>query len=195
MKFQETRLTAVNIQECQRRAKECNKAIFAGTLLQEKRDKNGVFKTPHGGTAIVANDSLCRPFVEADDATGIWATLAKQTRITGVWYQVLPRLRVLCWSFYGHTQNNDGSYKTLNDHFVEQLLLISAQFGDIPVILGGIFNVIQVNLIPLLQQNFLGGPIRLLSVMKRDLARDLSHTRDPPTLSILLTAVLPLMGC
>ena len=138
--LQETRLTSINIQECQKRAQEHGKNVFVGALLQEKPDKNGLFKSPHGGTAILASGSLCRPFIEADDSTGIWTSLKKQTRISGVWCQVLPKLRVLCWSIYGYTQNADGSYRTLNDFLLQQIFLISSQFGDIPVIVGGDFQ-------------------------------------------------------
>ena len=138
--LQETRLTTTNIQECRKRANEFDKAVFTGTLMQEKKDKNGTFKPPHGGTAILAAGSVCRPFVASDDSTGTWAHIEKTSRITGAWYQVLPKLKILCWSFYGFTRNSDGSFQKINDHLLEQILLISAQFGDIPVIIGGDFQ-------------------------------------------------------
>ena len=75
-----------------------------------------------------------------DDSTGLWKNICDSTRITGIWYQVLPKLRILCWSFYGQTYCADGSHKAVNDHLLEQIFEISSQFGDIPVLVAGDFQ-------------------------------------------------------
>ena len=138
--LQEVRLSSKNIKECEKKVADFGKKIFTGPLLKERRDKNGTFKTPHGGTAFLAPNELCKKFDEKDDTTGVWKSLKESTRITAVWYQVLPKLRILCWSFYGQTYCVDGSHKVVNNHLLEQVLLISSQFGDIPVLIGGDFQ-------------------------------------------------------
>ena len=138
--LQEVRLTNQNIKDCEKKALDFGKKIFTTSLLKERRDKNGIFKTPHGGTAILAPGELCKKFDVNDDSTGLWKNLSESTRICGIWYQVLPKLRILCWSFYGQTFCSDGSHKAINNFLLEQLLIISSQFGDIPVLIAGDFQ-------------------------------------------------------
>ena len=138
--LQEVRLAKHNIKECESRAAECGKKIFTSSLLRERKDKNGIFKTPHGGTAFLGPSELCKKFDVNDDSTGLWKNICDSTRITGIWYQVLPKLRILCWSFYGQTYCADGSHKAVNDHLLEQIFEISSQFGDIPVLVAGDFQ-------------------------------------------------------
>lgn len=105
-----------------------------------KKDSRGVFKTPHGGTAIACQTGFGLPFAKDDDATQLWDKLWQTKRIAGAWLQVLPRTRLLSFSFYGYASSADPNYHAMNDSLLSDLLTICAQFGDIPIVIGGDFQ-------------------------------------------------------
>lgn len=81
-----------------------------------------------------------RPFHEDDDATGLWKTIKSNSRVCASWVQVLPKLRVLCFSFYGQASLADGSHLRINNFLLEQIFCVASQFGDIPVLIAGDFQ-------------------------------------------------------
>lgn len=138
--LQETRLSNLNFDTNLKTVKKCGKHIFPGGLLKEKADKNGTFKTPHGGCAILAPQATTRAFESKDDATGLWDALHRTTRVSAVWHQISKNTRVLCFSFYGHSGVNDNNNLEVNDHLIDNILTVCSQFGDVPIIFSGDFQ-------------------------------------------------------
>ena len=138
--LQETRLSKHNFEVNKKRAIEFGKDIFVGELLSEKKDINGFYKTPHGGTAFLSAPESSRSFHKDDDVTGTWEKLEKTSRLSGMWYQVLPKLRILVFSFYGQACLAHDSHLDVNQKLLEDLLLITAQFGSIPILIAGDFQ-------------------------------------------------------
>lgn len=136
--FQETRLTEVNFGTINAGAKQHGKSLFPGVLLKTRADKNGHFRTPHGGVCIAASDSLCVPVLEAEDATGHLAELLVTTRFCAAWCQVDTRTKVLCMNLYGHTSSEDSH--EINNHLLEKIFAFASQFGNIPILLAADFQ-------------------------------------------------------
>ena len=90
--------------------------------------------------AIRAKSGFGRPFQDDDDATGLWKNIKSNTRICASWVQVLQKLKVLCFSFYGQASLADGSHLRINNFLLEQIFCIASQFGGIPVIIAGDFQ-------------------------------------------------------
>lgn len=111
-------------------------------LLQPIRQKNGIFKIPHGGTAIIASSALITPFVHGDDKTKRWEQIEATTRVTAAWIQVMPKMRILVFSFYGYAYSNteESVEHTNNDNLLAAIFEIASQYGDIPVLIGGDFQ-------------------------------------------------------
>ena len=138
--LRETRLSQNNIENNRKRARENGKDIFHGELLVEKKNIKGFFKTPHGGTAFLAAQEAGRSFTKHDDVTGTWEKLHKTTRIAGMWYQVLPKLKILVFSFYGQACLAHESHLDVNQQLLEDLFVITSQFGSIPILIAGDFQ-------------------------------------------------------
>lgn len=138
--LQETRLSATNLPHAQTQAAQNGHMLLAGPTLVPKKNSVGHFVTPHGGVAIRAKNGFARNFQEEDDATGLWKSIKSNSRICASWVQVLPKLRVLCFSFYGQASLADGSHLRINNFLLEQIFCIASQFGDVPVIIAGDFQ-------------------------------------------------------
>ena len=138
--LQETRLTKNNIEHSKKRALEHGKDIFHGDLLVEKKDSNGFFKTPHGGAAFLAAPEASRSFHKDDDVTGIWDKIVKTTRVAGCWHQVLPKMQVLVFSFYGQACLPHDAHLEVNQQLLADLFIVASQFGSIPVLIAGDFQ-------------------------------------------------------
>lgn len=138
--IQESRLAKSNITDARHKALEYGKDIFYGNLLNEKKDKNGFFKVPHGGTACLASPACTRNFVAEDDVTGIWPKLQATCRISATWHQVLPKLRVLVFCFYGQASLAHDAHLPINQQWLEDIFLVAAQFGSIPILIAGDFQ-------------------------------------------------------
>ena len=138
--LQETRLSQNNIEHSRKRALEHGKDIFYGELLTEKKNIKGFYKNPHGGAAFLAAPEASRTFSKHDDVTGTWDKLQKTTRIAGMWVQVLPKLKILIFSFYGQACLSHDSHLDVNQQLLEDLLIIASQFGSIPVLIAGDFQ-------------------------------------------------------
>ncbi len=138
--LQETRINqSIHKQVSFDLGKKC-KTLIHGGLLIPKKTKANTYVTPHGGVAILSNKALTRAFSLDDDSTGLWSDLASTTRITAAWIQVLPKVRVLVFSFYGETSRHDNSHLRVNDFYLEKIFAIASQFGDVPILVCGDFQ-------------------------------------------------------
>ena len=138
--LQETRLTNLNFDANIKTVKQCGKHIFPGDLLKEKADKNGVFKSPHGGCAILAPQATTRTFESKDDETGKWESLHRSTRVSAVWHQIAKNTRLLCITFYGHSGTNENNNHDVNDNMIDNIFAVCSQYGDIPIVFTGDFQ-------------------------------------------------------
>ncbi len=141
--LQETRVATSNIDFVRKTASQEGRSFHTSKVLQQKQQKNGTFRIPHGGTAIVASPSLMWPYKSDDDLTGRWNELVPSCRVSAAWIQVLPKLKALVFSFYGFPfdrVDGDGGFEK-NDAMLHNLLEISSQYGDIPVIIAGDFQL------------------------------------------------------
>ena len=121
-------------------AQQQGKQIFPGAFLHEERDSKGHLRTPHGGCACLANPTISIPFRSSDDETGVWDTLKDSARVAAVWIQVLPKVKALCITFYGHSNVSDGENYQKNDHLIGLIFTLCAQHGDVPIIFSGDFQ-------------------------------------------------------
>lgn len=138
--LQETRLTNLNFNANLSTVKQFGKHIFSGQLLKEKADKNGLFKAPHGGCAILAPQCSTRAFETKDDLTNLCDSLFLSDRVAAVWHQITKKIRVLCISFYGHSGVNENNNLEINDGLINNIFELCSQFGDIPIIFSGDFQ-------------------------------------------------------
>ena len=140
--LQETRVAKSNVQKVNTLAAETGRLFHTSQLLQPIRQKNGIFKIPHGGTAIIASSALITPFVHGDDKTKRWEQIEATTRVTAAWIQVMPKMRILVFSFYGYAYSNteESVEHTNNDNLLAAIFEIASQYGDIPVLIGGDFQ-------------------------------------------------------
>ncbi len=138
--LQETRINESILKQVSFELGKTNRSLCHGGLLNPKKTKANTFVTPHGGVAVIANKGFIRDFSTEDDSTGLWADLAKSTRISASWIQILPKVRALFFSFYGETARHDNSHLRVNNFYLERIFAVTAQFGDIPIILCGDFQ-------------------------------------------------------
>ena len=138
--LQETRINESVLKQVSFELGKSNRSLCHGGLLNPKKTKANTFVTPHGGVAVIANKGFIRAFSTEDDSTGLWADLAKSTRISASWIQILPKVRALFFSFYGETARHDNSHLRINNFYLERIFAVTSQFGDIPIILCGDFQ-------------------------------------------------------
>ena len=138
--LQETRLSCNNITDARHKSLEFNKDIFFGKLLTDKKNIKGVFKVPHGGTAFLAPSVSTRNFHQDDDVTGTWTKLQNTTRVSAIWHQVMPKLRVLVFSFYGQASLAHDAHLAINQNLLTDIFLVASQFGSVPIIIAGDFQ-------------------------------------------------------
>ena len=140
--LQETRVAKSNIKHVNNLADETGRLFHTSHLLQPNRQKNGVFKIPHGGTGIVASKALMTPFKLSDDITKKWEQIEATSRVSAAWIQVMPKMRILVFSFYGYAYNNaeEAVEHTNNDNLLAAIFEIASQFGSVPVLIGGDFQ-------------------------------------------------------
>ena len=138
--LQETRLSCNNITDARHKSLEYNKDIFYGKLLTDKKNIKGIFKVPHGGTAFLAPSVSTRNFHQDDDVTGTWTKLQNTTRVSAIWHQVMPKLRVLVFSFYGQASLAHDAHLAINQNLLADIFLVASQFGPVPIIIAGDFQ-------------------------------------------------------
>lgn len=136
--LQETRVGRNNIRTSQKQVQATNRTLFCGELLSGIIRSDGRHITMHGGTAIIAADSIARAFDPQEDSTKLFAEVLKTKRANACWVQVSARVRALVFSVYAKT-GASASPEILesNNSLLDKILLIAAQFGDIPIILAG----------------------------------------------------------
>lgn len=62
----------------------------------------------------------------------MWDTLKDSARVAAVWIQVLPKVKALCITFYGHSNVSDGENYQINGHLLGLIFTLCAQHGDVP---------------------------------------------------------------
>ena len=140
--LQEARIAESNLVDAQRKAALCNFGLFCSQPLQKLRASNGTFRIPSGGTATCANKELTQLFDAKSDLSGAWSILCATTRVTATWHQVSPSVKVLAFNFYAVANAASERVKfERNNELLDQLLLVAAQFGDVPVLIAGDFQM------------------------------------------------------
>ncbi len=134
--IQETRVAQSNLKDTLCCIHSFNKEFFPGKLLDHTRQKNGVYRIPHGGVAILSDKAKTTSFSPKDDSTGAWNGLYASTRVSAVWHQVLPKLKLLCFTYYAKSwkQHDEEETHNHNDEILGKIFEVASQFGDIPVI-------------------------------------------------------------
>ena len=140
--LQEARIADSNIAEVQRKAGMCNLSLFCSQPLQKQRASNGTFRVPSGGTATCSHREFTQLFDEKMDISGQWAQLRASARVTATWHQVSTGVKLLAFNFYGIANAASERAKfTRNNDLLHMIFMIAAQFGDIPILLGGDFQM------------------------------------------------------
>ena len=140
--LQEARIAESNMAEAQRKAALCNFGLFCSQPLQKLKASNGTFRIPSGGTATCAHKELTQLFDACSDLSGTWAILCATTRVTATWHQVTPTVKVLAFNFYAVANAASERAKfERNNELLDQILLVAAQFGDVPVLIAGDFQM------------------------------------------------------
>ena len=140
--LQEIRIAKSNYDDVKFKLTPTKRTLYCSRFLELKQQKNAVYRIPHGGTGIIAPQALLQPFCASHDITGKWDDLACTTRVSGAWIQVRPNLKILMFSFYGHTSHTEKEEEIheLNNQILSVLFEITTQFGDVPIIIGGDFQ-------------------------------------------------------
>ena len=139
--IQEPRIGRNNFRDASFRVKATGRSLFSSKLLPGLITTHGVSRTPHGGSAILAPPETTQAFDPQQDITGQYQALFNTTRVTAVWHQVTKHVRALIWSFYGKTgATSEQEPHVWNDDILSKIFEISAQYGDIPVIVSGDFQ-------------------------------------------------------
>lgn len=139
--LQETRIGKNNYRTSCQQVQATRHSLFCSELLSGIIRSDGRHITMHGGTAIIAPDSIARPFEPKDDATNLYKEIFKTKRINACWVQISSRVRALVFLVYAKTGASASReiFEQNNDLF-DKILLIASQFGDIPVLLAGDFQ-------------------------------------------------------
>lgn len=140
--LQETRIGTYGLTHASKTVEQQGTHLFHGRPLPGLLSTHGVTRTPHGGVAILAARELATAFQPQEDATGLYSQLFATRRVTACWVQVQPKLKLLAFSFYGKTgASADKSILDFNDNILRDIFAVASQFGNIPVIVAGDFQV------------------------------------------------------
>ena len=139
--LQETRIGKNNHRTSSNAVLQTNRTLFPGALLTGLITENGVQRTPHGGTAILGPQELCQPFHKDHDLTSKYDQLFSSKRCNATWVQVTHEIKILVFCFYGQSgASTDKSIHESNNALLETIFEISAQFGEIPILITGDFQ-------------------------------------------------------
>ena len=139
--LQETRIGKNNVPTSTKNIEAVGLRSILGQLLPGLWHANGTTKTPCGGTAVLGADCLITPFEFAHDPTGLYQQLFYTKRVAAAWFQVTSRVKALVFSVYACTgASSDSRIHADNNKLFSDLLVVIAQFGDIPVIIAGDFQ-------------------------------------------------------
>ena len=140
--LQEARIADSNMLESKRKAVLCNLGLFCSQPLQKQRATNGTFRIPSVGTATCANPELTQLFDDKADLSGTWSLLRSTARVTATWHQVSSSVKVLVFNFYAIANAaSERSKFERNNEMLSQIFQVAAQFGDIPIVLAGDFQM------------------------------------------------------
>ena len=140
--LQEARIAESNMAESQRKASLCNMRLFCSQPLIKQRASNGTLRIPSGGTATCANKELTQLFDDKMDVSGQWSLLRSTARVTATWHQVSQGVKLLAFNFYGIANAASERAKfNRNNELLDQLFAVAAQFGDVPILIAGDFQM------------------------------------------------------
>ena len=140
--LQETRIGTYGLHHASKTVEQHGTCLFHGRPLPGLLSTHGVTRTPHGGVAILAARELATEFRPQEDATGLYDQLFATRRVTACWVQVQPTLKLLAFSFYGKTgASADKAILEFNDNILRDIFTVASQFGDVPVVIAGDFQV------------------------------------------------------
>lgn len=140
--LQEARIAESNMMDAQRKAGLCNLHVFCSEPLQKIRASNGNYRIPSGGTATCASREVTQLFHADADVSGEWAQLRSTARVTATWHQVSPTVKMLAFTFYAIANAASERAKfERNNELLHQIFTVAAQYGDIPIVLAGDFQM------------------------------------------------------
>ena len=162
-------------------ANNTGRQLFHGDLLPGLMMSNGRQRTQHGGVAILGSRELTFPFDPKTDATGLYSKLFQTKRAVAVWVQVTPKVRALVFSIYCQTAASALPQAfDYNETLLSEIFQIVAQFGDIPIVLTGDFQLTPLHYPSIAQAvNFHGwsDPLTIVDA-NGDTDRELTYSRD-----------------
>lgn len=116
--------------------------LFHGKLLPGLLSCHGVKRTPHGGVAILAPKDFGTEFDPNSDQSGLYLKILETKRAHAVWVQVSKNLKVLVINIYCRTgASQDRVVQQTNNDLLQDLFTFACQFGSIPVIIAGDFQL------------------------------------------------------
>ena len=140
--LQETRIGKNGINNAMKTVQQDGSHLFHGALLPGLLSSHGVTRTPHGGVAIIAAKELTQELLAGEDATGLYQKLRASKRVQACWVQITRHLRLLVFSVYCKTAASaDRSILEFNNSLLRDVFAIASQWGDIPVIIAGDFQL------------------------------------------------------
>lgn len=140
--LQEAHIAESNMVESKRKAALCNFNLYCSQPLQKLRASNGTFRIPSGGTATRARKELTQIFGEKADVSGSWPLLRSTARVTATWHQASSSVKLLAFNFYAiaNAASERATFERDNE-LLHQLFTVAAQFGDIPIVIAGDFQM------------------------------------------------------
>lgn len=175
--LQETRISAFNKKHLQREATKHGFALTIGKPLDLRITTNGTLKTPHGGVAALSRHDRARAFTASDDCTGLWHKLFQTGRVMGVWQQILPKVRLLCFCVYLQAGTLPDA-KSANQEIMQDLLELTSQYGEVPVAICGDLQDHPMDIAAVASAINFGNWIDPLASTDSSLDRPMTYARD-----------------
>ena len=145
--LQETRIGRNNLRSSKSVVSATGRSLYPGALLSGLITEQGSQRIPHGGTAVLGTEGLCKAFRKDQDMTLQYDSLFQSKRCNALWIQVIPiRSKCLCYCFYGQSlASTDKNIHDSNNSLLEEVFEISSQFGNIPIIVTGDFQDLPIH--------------------------------------------------
>ena len=96
---QETRVGRNNFRTASRDVAATGRTLFCGALLPGIIRADGHHTTMHGGTAVIAPDSITTPFSVDHDVSGLYALSFDSKRANAIWVQISHPSKSWCFRF------------------------------------------------------------------------------------------------
>lgn len=140
--LQETRIGKNGIRTATKTVASQNLQLFHGKPLPGLLSTHGVKRTPHGGVAILTAPDHGKDFDPQHDASGLYPKIFASKRAHAVWVQVSRHLRILVINVYCKTgASQDRVVQENNNLLLQDLFTFACQFGSIPVVIAGDFQL------------------------------------------------------